>query len=98
MDGSHKFRSGKHVGKTVDEVLRIDPGYIEWVKENQPAMLKPSMNQKYQPQVKPEVKPIRKEPPPDDQVVPKTTLEENRDFLNQGPHGNLNHNKNTPDE
>jgi hypothetical protein len=97
MDLKHKFRSGKHVGKTVEEVLVIEPGYIDWVKENQPAMLRPSMNQKYQPQPKPEVKQPIKQPPPDNQVVPKTTLEENRDFLNQGPHGKLDQ-KNTPNE
>lgn len=98
MDLTHKFRSGKHAGKTVEEVLKIEPGYIDWVEENQPQMLRPSMNQKYQPQAKPEIKQQKKEPPPDHKVVPKTTLEENKDFLNQGPHGKLDQNKNTPNE
>lgn len=89
MDLNHKFRSGKHAGKTVGEVMKLEPSYITWVKENQPAMLRPGMNQKYQPTAKPEVKQPRKEPPPDDEVEPKSSLVENTDFLNQGPHGKL---------
>jgi len=90
MDGSHKFRSGKYEGMTVEDVMRIDLDYYEWVKENKPMMLRPNMNQKFQPQAKPEVKIPRKEPPPDDEVVPKSSLVDNTDFLNQGPHGKLN--------
>lgn len=90
VDDDFIFRSGQYAGKTYGWVKSNNPSYINWVEINKPQMLRPSMNQKYQPAPKPEVKPIKREPPPDDQVVPKTTLEENRDFLNQGPHGKLN--------
>jgi hypothetical protein len=98
MDLNHKFRSGKYEGMTVEDVMRIDIGYYEWVKENKPQMLKPNMNQMFQPKPKPDIKIERKEPPPDDEVVPKTSLVENTDFLNQGPHGKLTSNKIQPNE
>jgi len=30
------FRSGKYQGYTIEEVTRIAPWYIRWVKENRP--------------------------------------------------------------
>ena len=68
------FRSGQYAGKTYGWVKSNNPSYITWVELNKPQMLRPSMNQKYQPKPQPEVKQPRKEPPPDDQVVPKRHL------------------------
>jgi len=34
------FRSGRFKGKTYGEVNRINPGYIDWVIENRPEMLR----------------------------------------------------------
>ena len=33
------FRSGKHIGKSLQLVEKIDPKYIIWIKENCPKML-----------------------------------------------------------
>lgn len=82
-----KFRSGKHQGKTLEEVQRVDPSYIEWVKENQPNMLKPTI--KYNvPAAKPVMPQPRKEPPEESEEG-NGRLPENTDFLNQGPNGKL---------
>ena len=35
-----KFRTGKYQGMTYEWVCKHNPNYIEWVKENQPNMLK----------------------------------------------------------
>jgi hypothetical protein len=34
------LRSGKHKGKKWTDVQTYDPGYIRWVRENRPEMLK----------------------------------------------------------
>jgi len=34
------FRSGKYQGYTIEEVTRIAPWYIQWVRENRPEMLR----------------------------------------------------------
>ena len=34
------FRSGKYQGCTIEEVTRIAPWYIRWVRENRPEMLR----------------------------------------------------------
>ena len=34
------FRSGKYQGSTIEEVTRIAPWYIRWVRENRPEMLR----------------------------------------------------------
>jgi len=70
------FRTGKHAGKTLEEVQRIEPSYINWIKENRPEMLK----EKKQP-TKSESGP--KEVPEESEK--KYILPENTDFLNQGP-------------
>lgn len=36
------LRSGKHAGKTVGLVRKIDKGYLEWIEINQPKMLEDS--------------------------------------------------------
>jgi hypothetical protein len=38
--GSFIFKSGKHIGKSLDWVEEFDSGYLNWVKENRPQMLK----------------------------------------------------------
>lgn len=90
MDENFKFRSGKHAGKTIAEVRKIEPSYIRWVQENQPAMLRPTINYKQTPKT-PTPAPPRREPPPDPEEneddEPKG-LQENYDFLKQGPLGN----------
>lgn len=37
LDKILKF--GKHKGKTIKEVLRVDPTYIEWAEKNIPHLL-----------------------------------------------------------
>ena len=34
------FRSGKYKGYSFKEVQYLDPGYINWVRENRPEMLR----------------------------------------------------------
>lgn len=34
------LRSGKYKGQNWTEVQQIDPGYINWIRENRPEMLK----------------------------------------------------------
>ena len=40
MDPNVILRSGKYQGYTVGEVWHTDPGYIRWIKENRPEMLR----------------------------------------------------------
>lgn len=88
VDDNFVFRSGKYVGNTYGWVLGTNPSYIDWVVQNQPNMLKPSV--KYKPKLPAPTEPqTRKEPPADEDVVPKTTLSENLNFLNEGPNGKL---------
>lgn len=35
-----RFRSGKYKDYTIQEVWEIDPGYMYWVQENRPEMLR----------------------------------------------------------
>jgi len=78
-----KFRSGKHEGKTIEEVERIDPGYLEWIRENKPQMLKPTIKRFVPPVVHAPAKRIE---PPEESESGNGRLPENTDFLNQGPH------------
>jgi hypothetical protein len=73
------FRSGKHEGKSIELVKKIDPGYIEWVKENRPEML-----EEYKPKVKKQESKEKVQPPEDEEVKPKS-LQPNLNFLNEGP-------------
>ena len=34
------FRTGKYQGYSIQEVSFIDPGYLRWVRENRPEMLR----------------------------------------------------------
>ena len=40
LNPNFKFRSGKYSGWTVRDVFDTDPGYLNWVYENKPQMLK----------------------------------------------------------
>jgi hypothetical protein len=77
------FRSGKHKGKSLQLVKKIDPGYVEWVRENQPKML-----EEYKPKPKP-TEPAPRREPPEDSEVPESSLKPNTNFWNEGPHGKL---------
>jgi len=76
------LRSGKHKGKSLQLVQKIDPNYIEWVRENQPKML-----EEYKPKPK-EVKPTPRREPPEDSEVKESALKPNLNFLNEGPNAN----------
>lgn len=72
------FRSGVHEGKTYGEIRKSNPGYISWVKENRPQMLK-----EHKPKVvEPQTPGARKEVP-EESSEPKSSLQPNLDFLNQ---------------
>jgi hypothetical protein len=101
MNLKHKLRSGKHAGKTIEEVLEIEPGYIEWVENNRPEMLKSFKEQDYKPKIPNQKKEEQKTQEKEEQktqTIKKSKLEENWDFLNQGPHRILNKEKNKPNE
>ena len=72
---SFVFQKGKHKGKSLQLVEKIDPQYIVWAKENAPGLLK-----EWKPTPKPA--PPRMEPPEDGEVV-KSAMQPNLDFLNQ---------------
>ena len=40
LNPNFKFRSGKYTDWTVQEVFASDPGYLNWVYDNKPQMLK----------------------------------------------------------
>ena len=68
------LRSGKYQGYTIDEVQRIAPWYIQWVKQNRPEMLK-----EHTPKKKKVVKPMDSEddiPHSDYKNIKPATLEE----------------------
>lgn len=59
-----KFRSGKYKGVSLETVKRINPGYVQWVRENRPEMLK-NFNKKNlkQSKFKAYKKPVYTDPP-----------------------------------
>lgn len=40
LNPNFKFRSGKYAGWTIQEVFDTSPGYLNWIYENKPQMLK----------------------------------------------------------
>ena len=40
LNPNFKFRSGKYAGWTVRDVFDTAPGYLNWIYENKPQMLK----------------------------------------------------------
>ena len=85
MNDSFIFTGGKHNGKTYGLVKKIEPGYISWCEDNAPNMLKEKKKPKPPEQAGPAP---RREPPPDSEVV-ESSLKNNINFLNEGPHGKL---------
>ena len=67
------FRSGKHKGKSLALVQKIDPDYVEWIRKNVPKMLEETKPKKEQA--------VKKEPIEGSAKFGK--LEPNTDFLNQ---------------
>lgn len=74
MDSSTILRTGKHAGKTIGWVEENDRGYLLWVKENRPEMLKAV---KPKPAPQPKVTIITDEH--------KSAIQPNKNFYNEGP-------------
>lgn len=74
------FRSGQYEGKTYGLVKKINPGYIEWVKLNQPKMLQEKKEKQKPVEFKPA--PIRKDVSELPDSIPNS-MQPNLDFLSQ---------------
>lgn len=75
IDKNYIFPRGKHAGKSIALVEKIEPSYISWVQENAPNLLKfkaPTETTSKE----------RKIPPEDSEVI-KSSLQPNLDFLTQ---------------
>jgi hypothetical protein len=68
------LRSGKFAGKTIEWLEQNERGYLSWVNENRPEMLKGAKDEP-----KKEVKVVTVK-------VTKTKMEPNLNFWNEGPH------------
>jgi len=79
MNDSFIFKGGKHSGKSYGLIKKIDPGYILWCEENAPGMLK---DKKSKPEPKPAGPRIE---PPEVSENPKSAIQPNMDFFNEGP-------------
>lgn len=75
------FKIGKHKGKSLQFVEKIDPSYIKWARENAPNLL-----EEYKPKIK-LIEPAPRKEPPEESEVPKSALQPNINFLNEGPNG-----------
>lgn len=73
---SFVFKIGKHKGKSLELVKKIDPGYIKWAEQNAPKIL-----EEYKPKPKP-AEP-RKEVPEVNENK-KSAIQPNLDFFNEG--------------
>lgn len=82
------FRTGRYVGKSVGLVKKINPGYIDWVKENQPKMLEEGKSKPVAP------RPAPKEivDPPEGGGTKSAVMTPNLNFFNEGPNGKQNNN------
>lgn len=69
------FKFGKHKGKSLQIVQKVDPSYIEWAKINAPKLL-----EEYKPVPKKTEPAPRREPPEDSEVTP-SALQPNLNFL-----------------
>jgi len=74
MDSNITLRSGKYAGKTVKWLEENDRGYLNWVKENRPEMLKA---------VKPKPAPQPKVTTTKTEI--KSAIQPNKNFYNEGP-------------
>ena len=84
------LRSGKHKGKSIALVRKIDKGYLDWVAENQPKMLEESKGK--QKPAEPISQKTREErieyriyPDSLDESEKKNVLTPNLKFLNERP-------------
>lgn len=75
MNDNFIFRSGKYEGKSYGMVRKINPSYIEWVRENAPAMLKEKKEKK-----EPKPAPPRMEPP-EESNPNRSAIQPNLNFL-----------------
>lgn len=75
MDSSITLRTGKYAGKTIGWVEENDRGYLLWVKENRPEMLKEIKKQTPKPQ--PKIIEISEEH--------LSAMKPNMNFWNEGP-------------
>lgn len=85
MDDNFVLKKGKYAGKSIGLIKKINPSYLEWVKDNAPGMLKEKKKPK---PPEPSGPAQRREPPPDSEVV-ESSLKPNLNFFNEGPHGKL---------
>lgn len=78
------FRSGKHEGKSLELVKKIDPSYIAWCEINCPNILKEKKSDAKQKttSAKPQTPPVRKEVS-EDSEVPPSSIQPNLEFLRQ---------------
>lgn len=85
MDDNFVFKGGKYSGKTYGLVKKINPSYIDWVTINAPGLLKEKKK------VEPKAAPPRIEPP-EKSEVPKSAIQPNHNFFNEGKNGNTGNN------
>ena len=71
------FRTGKYKGHSVEFVKKTNPSYIEWVRENAPAMLKEKKEKK-----EPKPAPPRMEPP-EESNPNRSAIQPNLNFFNE---------------
>jgi hypothetical protein len=74
MGSNITLRSGQYAGKTVEWLEENDRGYLAWIKENRPEMLKEI---KPKASVQPKVTIMSDEP--------KSPIQPNKNFYNEGP-------------
>jgi len=76
IDDNFILKGGKHKGKSIAVIKKIDYQYISWAMINAPGLLKaPKV-------VEPQTPGARKEVP-EESSEPKSSLQPNLDFLNQ---------------
>ena len=89
------FRNGKYAGKSVKEVLAINPQYISWAKENAPYLFKAYKQAATPPPPKPEsdlsVIGNREFSDPPENGRPKSIVDQPyMDFFKEGPNKQIN--------
>ena len=70
------LRSGKYVGKSLEEIKKLDLSYVRWIEENRPEMLK-EHNEKKKPKILKRI-----EPKEDFEIVP-SAIQPNLNFFNE---------------
>lgn len=81
------FWTGKHKGKSIELVKKIEPSYIKWCEEEAPWLLKEKGADKKEKLNNFKPKPMQGAPArkevPEDSDVPPSSIQPNTDFLNQ---------------